>query len=276
MKNDEFNQDPLKFATLIAHQLQSPLNAVSAALLAVLGEYTGPLSPPQRGSLERANARCDQAIESVRRMLAIVKAGAGRAATEPPALLVKAVHQAHDSHVAEAARREIGIAVDIRDAAGPVVLGEAALVEVLDAVLGNAIKYTPDRGRVRLRVAAGPRPGTAMVEVADSGIGVPEAERAQIFHPFFRSSTARTSARPGVGLGLAFVKSVVEAAGGSVAVDRSADLGGAAFTLVLPLAPETPARPSGKPPGLRVVIVGGVTAGPKAAAKIIRLLPDTD
>ena len=114
------------------------------------------------------------------------------------------------------------------------------------------------------------------MEVADSGIGVPEAERAQIFQPFFRSSTARTSGRPGVGLGLAFVKSVVEAAGGQVAVDRSVDLGGAAFTIVLPLAPETADRPAGKPPGLRVVIVGGVTAGPKAAAKIIRLLPDTD
>jgi NADPH-dependent 2,4-dienoyl-CoA reductase/sulfur reductase-like enzyme/rhodanese-related sulfurtransferase len=279
MKHREFSQDPLKFASLIAHQLQSPLNAVSAALQTVLAEYTGPLSPPQRGSLERANARCDQAIQSVRRMLAITRAASGRVSTEPPALLVNVVRQVHEQHVPEAVRRQITLMVDIQDAAGPVALGEAALVEVLSAVLGNALKYTPDHGRVRLRLAAGAASGSAAVEVADSGIGVPEEDRALIFQPFFRSSSTRASGRPGVGLGLAFVKSVVEAAGGHVAVDRSADLGGAAFTITLPLAPEPAARladSDGKAPGLRVVIIGGVTAGPKAAAKINRLLPDAE
>ncbi len=280
MKKDrEFDQDPLKFASLIAHQLQSPLNAVHAALQSVLAEYTGPLLPQQRGSLERASARCDQAIQSVRRMLAITRAGVGPAGAEPPAAVLDAVRQVQAQHVPEASRRDIGIAVEIRGTPGRVPLGEAALVEVLSALVGNAVKYTPDRGRVRVRVTEESAPGRIAVEVADSGIGVPEGEREQVFRPFFRSSAARTSARPGVGLGLAFVKSVVEAAGGRVAVDRSADLGGAAFTIELPLAvPAVGQRgpAAEKPAGLRVVIIGGVTAGPKAAAKLIRLLPDTD
>jgi len=77
MKFEDLNADPLRFASLMAHQIQSPLSAVSSALQSVLAEYAGPLLPQQRASLEKAETRCGQAITSVRRMLAIVKAQAG-------------------------------------------------------------------------------------------------------------------------------------------------------------------------------------------------------
>ncbi len=279
MDTKDFQKDPLKFASLIAHQLQSPLNAVSAALQSVLAEYTGPLSPQQRGSLEKANERCDQAIESVRRMLAIIKAGAGQGAEEPPASLPNVVRQVHAHHVPEAAGHDIAIMVDMQFRPCHVRLGEPALVEVLSALVNNAVKYTPGHGRIRIAVSEGKDSGYVRVAVADSGIGVSETDRDRIFEPFYRSTTAPKSTRPGVGLGLAFVKSVVEAAGGEVSVRRSAELGGAEFVLELPIAEmageATEARP-GRAPTMRVVIIGGVTAGPKAAAKIIRLMPDTD
>jgi NADPH-dependent 2,4-dienoyl-CoA reductase/sulfur reductase-like enzyme/rhodanese-related sulfurtransferase/two-component sensor histidine kinase len=279
MKPEEFQNDPLKFASLLAHQLQSPLNAVSAALQTVLGEYTGPISSRQRGSLERANERCDQAILSVRRMLAIIKAGAGQAPDETPAALSDAIRQVHTRFVHEAHKRDISIGVDLQVPPCLVGLGAAALLEVLGALVSNALKYTPDQGRVQITVGAGGDASRVRVSVADSGIGVPEQDSGKIFQPFFRSSTARQSGRPGVGLGLAFVKSVVEAAGGQVRLGRSESLGGAEFSLELAVvgqAAETEGLPAGKSAVMRVVIIGGVTAGPKAAAKIIRLLPETD
>jgi len=279
MKEKDFQNDPLKFASLIAHQLQSPLNAISMALQNVLAEYTGPLSAQQRGPLERANERCDQAIGSVRRMLAIIKAGAGQGADEPPASLAGVVRQAHAHHVPEAAKRDIAILLDLQAKPCRVKLGEAAFLEALNALLNNAIKYTPDHGQIRILATTGHADGFVRVVLSDSGIGIPEANLGRIFEPFYRTPTARKSSQPGIGLGLAFVKSVVEAAGGTVGVGHSADLGGAEFALELPAveeAAETAEARAGREPSLRVVIIGGVTAGPKAAAKIIRLKPDTD
>jgi len=277
MRIEDFSSDPLRFASLIAHQLQTPLSSIGQALKIVLGEYTGPLLPQQRGSLETASLRCEQAMTSVRRMLAIIKAQEERSTEPHPALLTAVARQLHAQYSREAAERGLFLDLDLPEGPVYVRIEESALTEALIALLNNAVKYTPERGKIRLAVEHGGRPDQIRLSVSDSGVGIPEGQREKIFEPFFRATTARDSSRPGVGLGLTFVKSVVTAAGGSVEVG-TADLGGAEFVLNLPLA-EAPAAGESereKQPSLRVVIVGGVTAGPKAAAKIIRLMPDAD
>lgn len=279
MPETDFQNDPLKFASLLAHQLQSPLNAVSMALQSVLGEYAGPLPTPLRGPLERANERCEQAIHSVRRMLAIIQAGAGQAPGEPAASLVDVMRAVHAQYVPEAGRRDITLQLDMQASPCLVRPGKAALTEAIGALVSNAVKYTPDQGRIRLRMQPGGDASRVRVTVADSGIGVAGVDPEMLFRPFYRSAAVRQSKRPGVGLGLAFVKSVVEAAGGKVGVGKSVDLGGAEFFMDLVVAgaaEEKAGKAAGGATGMKVVIVGGVTAGPKAAAKIIRLLPDTD
>lgn len=277
MSGSDFEKDPLKFASLLAHQLQSPLAAVSAALQTVLGEFAGPLPATLRDPLERANQRCDQAIHSVRRMLAIIRAGAGQGPGEPASSLVNVLRTVHAQYVPEAGRRDISLQLDIQAKPCLVRPGQAALTEAVGALVSNAVKYTPDHGRICLRAQPADEAGSCIrVTVSDSGIGVAAEELEKIFTPFYRSAVARHSARPGVGLGLAFVKSVVEAAGGRAGVGRSAELGGAEFRLDLVVAGEEAGAAAGRSAGMKVVIIGGVTAGPKAAARIIRLLPDTD
>ena len=273
---DPSDADPLTFATLIAHQIQSPLTSISELLRAVLAEYTGPLSAPQRGPLERASRRCDEAISSVRRMLAIIQAQSAHETPARPGSLERAMRQAHEQIAEESAARGIEIQMDLPLEAAYARLEEAAFEEIALALLGNALKYTPDHGRIRVRVGPSPREGFVHLSVADSGVGIPEEERSRVFDPLYRTTEARRSTRPGSGLGLMFVKRVVTAAGGSVWVGES-DLGGADFHIELPGAPppEGPEPDDTRPP-LRVVIVGGVAAGPKAAAKIIRLVPEAD
>ena len=276
MNRQEFDNDPLKFAGIIAHQLQSPLSAVSQALQSVLGEYAGPLAARQRGFLEKANVRCDQAIRSVRRMLAIIQAQEG-AIDITPTHLVNVLRQTQSQYVEPAARRGISLVMELDIEPVYVCVSEAALTEVFVALINNAMKYTPNNGRIRIAASRLAEGNVAQVRVGDSGIGISEAEREKVFEPFFRSPAAREFSQPGVGLGLAFVKSVLRAAGGTVAVTRS-ELGGAEFILGLPLAeaPDAEARPDGQPSVFKVVIVGGVAAGSKAAAKIIRLRADAD
>lgn len=265
--------DPLQFAGHVAHQLKSPIAAAGSIVKTLLGEYAGHLNPRQKDLLAKADRRIEEAIESVRRMLMIVRPhGDERGAADIAAALRRAGQELSE----EASRRNIAIEYAIRAEPAWARVRSEELDEALRALLSNAVKYTPDHGRIRLGVEPAAE-GALLLTVEDSGIGVAEDQRSKIFEPFYRSVEARRSARPGVGLGLAFVKAVVEAAGGRIGVGAS-DLGGARFWIELPTAgaAELAALESAAVRRPRVVIIGGVAAGPKVAAKVIRLRPETE
>ena len=111
----------------------------------------------------------------------------------------------------------------------------ARLAQLLDNFISNAIKFTPEGGRVEVRTwAEGDR---ALVSVADSGIGIPEDEQARLFERFYRASSATERAIPGTGLGLAIAKAIVDAHGGTIRVESGVGTG-TTFTVELPLAAE--------------------------------------
>ncbi|HTT59643.1 MAG TPA: HAMP domain-containing sensor histidine kinase [Acidimicrobiales bacterium] len=104
------------------------------------------------------------------------------------------------------------------------------LTRAISNLLTNAIKFTPEGGRIKVATAAG------VVSVSDSGPGIADEDHEHIFDRFWRSPAAR--AMPGSGLGLSIVAQVVAEFGGSVGVDRDPELGGARFTIRFPVAPE--------------------------------------
>jgi PAS domain S-box-containing protein len=105
-------------------------------------------------------------------------------------------------------------------------------------LLGNAVKYTPEGGRVRLQVAA--EEGELVLTVEDSGIGIAADELPRIFEKFYRSADERVRDVTGSGLGLAFTQEVVRRHGGRIAVSSELDKG-SRFTVRLPLEREAPA-----------------------------------
>jgi two-component system, OmpR family, phosphate regulon sensor histidine kinase PhoR len=108
---------------------------------------------------------------------------------------------------------------------------------VVDNLVSNGIKFTPKGGTVNVRViGAGDH---AVLEVSDSGIGIPDAEQAALFERFFRTSNAVERRIPGTGLGLYIVKSLVEAHGGVITL-RSAAGEGTTFRVELPAAGSRP------------------------------------
>lgn len=266
----------LEFASLIAHQLQSPISTVSTILNALVSEAAGPLTSKQKDLLTRANARCEEGVATVRRMLAIVSAMTSRDKTGVSnADIVAIVRKAKTRYEAKALQLNITFTVDTNVDSVYVRGDEAALAEVLDALVDNALKYTPGHGRIRLTVFASPCERIVHLSVADSGVGIPEGLREKVFEPFYRTPAARDSTRVGIGLGLSFVKAVIEELGGIVHAGK-ADLGGAEITLKLPMAERPGREPPEKIPAFKVVIIGGVAAGPKVASKVIRLVPDAN
>jgi len=120
------------------------------------------------------------------------------------------------------------------------VMGEAVLIEeTVTNLLFNAVKYTPEGGKVCLEVT---RNGEFIqVKVADTGIGVPEADLERVFDEFYRADNAREAERDGTGLGLAFAKEVVERHGGRIWVENNPD-GGSTFIFTVPNGPSDPAH----------------------------------
>ena len=112
-----------------------------------------------------------------------------------------------------------------------VLADEEALRQILDNLIDNALKYTPERGQIR--VACRLDDGTAAVEVADSGIGIPRDDLPRVFERFYRVDKARSRELGGTGLGLSIVKHLVQSIGGQITVESRLGAG-SRFIVVLP------------------------------------------
>jgi two-component system, OmpR family, phosphate regulon sensor histidine kinase PhoR len=116
-------------------------------------------------------------------------------------------------------------------APAPIVGDASRLGQVLDNLISNALKFTPSGGRVDVSVAAAA--DGVVLEVRDTGAGIPAAEQERLFERFYRTAGAQAGAVPGTGLGLSIVRAIVEAHHGRVALE-SAEGKGSAFRVWLP------------------------------------------
>ncbi len=135
--------------------------------------------------------------------------------------------------LAHAATRYIAKGIEFQgpDEGQLIMVGDSDRVEdALSILVDNAAKYTPDGGRVR--VSTRRKRGTVVIEVEDTGIGIPQEDIVNVFDRFYRSDVSR-SKQAGFGLGLPIAKSIVEGAGGSIEVRSTAGLG-SVFTITLP------------------------------------------
>ena len=107
------------------------------------------------------------------------------------------------------------------------------IAQLLGNLITNAVKFTPEGGKVQVRLAA--QDGQAVISVADTGIGIPGADRERIFERFYRTEAATRRVIPGSGLGLTISRAIVDAHRGTITV-RSDGEHGSTFTVHLPLA----------------------------------------
>jgi NADPH-dependent 2,4-dienoyl-CoA reductase/sulfur reductase-like enzyme/rhodanese-related sulfurtransferase len=265
-------------AVVVAHQMRSPLNTLHTMVRTLLGGFAGELTDEQKKILQSADRTCTNAMETVKGLLALADVSRGGPVTEVSDLCA-ALQAAQERYRDAAAARGVEMVFDCRRGRAFVRAEPASLQEAVAALIENAVNYTPEGGRVEVSLSL-TDDDRIRLAVSDSGIGIPEDEAAELFRPFFRASNARLHQPSGTGLGLPFVKAVLEAAGGEIAAGRSS-LGGAEFVALLPLsaAPqgaEGRAEQGGKEPSFRAVVIGGVAAGPKVASKIKRLDPEAE
>jgi PAS domain S-box-containing protein len=222
-----------QFFALVSHELRTPLTSIIGYLELVL-EDGEPLSPNQRRFLSVVDRNARRLLRLVGDLLFVAHVEAGRLALEMgevdlPTLTREAVEatrpRAEAKHLAlEATTQEIPPMAGDRD----------RLAQVLDNLVSNAVKFTPEGGSVSVLLAA--RDSEALIEVKDTGVGIPAAEQSRLYERFYRASTATERAIPGVGLGLTIAKAIVEAHGGELGFD-SAEGRGTTFRVRLPRRP---------------------------------------
>jgi len=223
-----------EFIALVSHELRTPLTSICGYLELLLhDEELTELSEERVGWLEVIDRNAERLLRLVEDLLLTAQASAGNLALDKAELDVAAVvRQAVEAGAPVAAAR--GISLEYSTDQLPTTNGDRLRIgQVVDNLVSNALKFTPAGGSVQVR--AYPHGSAVRIEVADSGMGIPEEEQAQLFDRFFRTARAQEEAIPGVGLGLSISKAIIEAHDGRISV-RSAEGVGTTFCVDLPLA----------------------------------------
>src|SRR5215212_4749673 len=230
-----------QFFALVSHELRTPLTSIIGYLELVLEDGEA-LSPNQRRFLSVVDRNARRLLRLVGDLLFVAHVEAGRLALEMgqvdlPTLTREAVEAARPR--AEAKR----LALEATTHEIPPMAGDRdRLAQVLDNLVSNAVKFTPDGGSVSVRLDA--RDGEALIEIEDTGVGIPASEQSRLYERFYRASTATARAIPGVGLGLTIAKAIVEAHGGELGFD-SVEGRGTTFRVRLPRRPPVTRAPVG-------------------------------
>jgi len=231
---EEFETQKNRFLRHVSHELKTPLTALREGAELLYDQVAGPLAPTQRQvvSIMRDNSvKLQRLIEE---LLDYQRALHAAASLEvKPVLLDELVAGAAREHELAAQAKGVSLRIDAQPAmleADP-----EKLRSILDNLISNAVKFTPPGGTIAVRARAAA--GEAMIEVMDSGPGVPAEERESIFNLFFRGraradSIGMRGGIKGSGLGLAIARELVEAHGGQIAV--VADGAGGHFRVTLP------------------------------------------
>jgi signal transduction histidine kinase len=206
------------FVAMISHELRTPLTSILSFSELIKGEAASLTSEGQH-FLEVIERNADRMLRLIGDLLLLSRLEGGMLPLDlAPVSVTDLVEEAVRANTQTATVQDISLAVQAGQ--GPAVLGDSSrLHQVLDNLLGNAIKFSHRGGRVL--VTASFDGTTWRIDVADDGIGVPPDEAARLFGRFVRASNARIAGLPGTGLGLSIVKTIVEMHGGRVDVDTA-------------------------------------------------------
>jgi PAS domain S-box-containing protein len=214
---------------VVSHDLRNPLSAIAMCVRAL-----SELPPGSDGKRAELRATISESVEAMNRLIqdlvdvASIERGQlslERGPTEPSRIIERALHMFRE----EAESHGIALGRDVGIGLREINADEARVVQVLSNLIRNAIKFTPDGGRIRIRAEA--HEGLVRFSVTDTGIGIDPALHQRIFDRYWHASAG--ARRRGTGLGLSIAKGIVEAHGGRMSVDSQMGMG-STFSFTLP------------------------------------------
>ncbi len=222
------------FLADVSHELRTPLSALRT-FNQLLMERAGDDPEARAEFLESSASQIDRLDWMAQNLLELSKLDSGLVLLDlRPEDVRAAVESATHQHDALAARRGVSVELDLPATPIRIRHDPPRIGQVVANLVGNAVKFTPRGGSVR--VSAQPTADGARIDVVDTGVGIAASELPHIFERFYRGSRAHEARGAGSGLGLAIVRSIVDIHGGSVTVE-SGPGAGSRFTVLLPQDP---------------------------------------
>jgi two-component system CheB/CheR fusion protein len=259
-----------EFLALLGHELRNPLGAIAMAVKLLERKW----GDGENRSLDIVSRQVRHLTRLVDDILDVARVSHGKIRLEAePVELGALLAQVVDDHREPARTRDVELELR-RDGHDVWVRGDRVrLVQVFGNLLSNALKFTSARGRVTLNLRADG--GMAIVDVADTGIGMEPALVARLFQPFEQGSWGLDRSQGGLGLGLALARRLVDLQGGALVADSAGAGHGSSLTVRLPIAtaPEQPSDPSPAPRAgpARILVIEDNRDGAETLAEVLRL-----
>jgi len=228
--SDQFKTD---FVSSVSHELRTPLASILGYTDILVTGEVGEMTPEQGEFLEIIDHNARRLLALINDLLTLSGLESGRMVIRPETIdLCELVRQNLQIHIPAVNARRQRLEVTLPDAPVTAVVDSERISQVLTNLISNAVKFSPDEGRLALTLAV---TGTqAEITVQDSGIGISEEDCERLFERFFRASNAMERAIPGTGLGLAICKGIVDAHHGRLVVESTLGVG-TTVTVAIPL-----------------------------------------
>jgi PAS domain S-box-containing protein len=220
-----------EFLAVMSHELRTPLNAIGGYADLLKMGLRGPINAEQLQDLERINKAQRHLLTLINDILNYSRIEAGHLVYDPRPVLLDEMVDSVSAIVAPQAAIA-GIEFQRNEIPHITLVADSTKIEqILLNLLTNALKFTPEGGRVR--VSAGESGSMITVTVADTGIGIPDEQKERIFEPFVQLGRSLSSGQQGAGLGLSISRDLARGMGGDLRVESSPG-GGATFILEIP------------------------------------------
>ncbi|MHC4693696.1 MAG: sensor histidine kinase [Planctomycetota bacterium] len=220
-----------EYVLRVTHDIKGHLATIQSCLGVIVKRLVGPLDDQQADFINRAHSRTIKLSKFVRTLLKLTQMRLSNELEMDVFSLGDAVHSVVAGVKSKADDKQIALSCNVESSEDKIFGNQFSIEEVIANLLLNAIKYTPANGTVGVNLKDGE--DGMLVEISDTGIGIPQEEQSKIFREFYRATNAREIERDGTGLGLSIVKHIVERHGGKIQVESKEGCG-TTFHLTLP------------------------------------------
>ena len=221
-----------EFLTSMSHELRTPLHTIIGFSELLGEELEGPLNDKQKRFINHIQQDSLHLLELINEILDLSKIEAGKLELRPQVFDVAgAIEEVLSSIRAQCLAKSLTIETRISEA-GALHADRVRFKQVLYNLLNNAVKFTPEGGRIGIE--ARPRDRFIEISISDTGIGIPQRELGSVFDKFHQVGATTNGVREGTGLGLAITKHLVEEHGGQIRVESKSGKG-SRFTFTMPL-----------------------------------------
>lgn len=224
-----------QFISTVSHELRTPLSSMKESVIIVLDELAGKINKDQRHFLDIAQRNMDRLLRLIDDVLDFQKLSAGKMKLNMQEnVIAAAVNEVYNTMLPHANKSGVHLAIDLQSNLPVAIYDNDRILQVLINLVNNAIKFTPEGGRVL--VSACGQAEHLVIKVSDTGYGIPKEDLAKVFDRFYRVHRPGKEIK-GTGLGLVIVSKIVDAHGGRIEVESELDKG-TVFTVFLPLIPQ--------------------------------------